>query len=92
MTAADDPADRASPPDRGHLDRAAARQIDHHRDHRRPEGKEVRLRLVAAGQHDLAGFELYQLAVASIKARFPGECRKQAVAGEGLIGLGHFID
>ena len=53
MAAADDPADRAFAADRGDFDRAAAAELDGHRDHRRAERETgSTATCVAAREHD----------------------------------------
>ena len=54
VAAADDSADRAFPADRRDFDRAAAAQLDHHRNHRRAEGKQARADLLAAVEDHVA--------------------------------------
>ena len=88
MAAADDSADRALAADRRHLDRPAARELDRQRDHRRADGKQARIHLVAAREDDVAGRELDDLAEGlDQRPRFRGEGRKQPISGEGLVGL-----
>jgi hypothetical protein len=92
LPATDDPADRALPADRGNLDRAAVVKINHHRDHCRADREERMGYFGPATQNRHAQIEIdhFQSGFQRL-AKVVGECRQQAIAGEGIADGGRGI-